>query len=467
MRVHWHRRDLRISDNVGLSDPSSRPIGLFIFDPAILTFASANRVVFLQAAIYSLRSAYKNRGSELVIRHGDPGSIFTKLLADCNISEVSWNHSYSGLGKTRDAKLRSKLEDFGIRIQTFHDALCHPPGSITSNKGTPYVIFRYFWDKWNAKEPDGAHSIPTLFNWNAVDGEISAGSVPSRESLEIPEPTVPIPAASAKAAERLLTQFLDEPIYTYLDIRDYPARDATSRLGVHLKFGTIGIRTIIERVNSLMESASEEQVKSITEFQRQLAWREFYFHILTYNPQIVTENFQSFQTDLSWENNENFLSSWKNGNTGFPIVDAGMRQLLAEGYMHNRLRMIVASFLTKDLLINWRYGYAHFREHLLDHETANESGGWQWAASTGMDAQPYFRIFNPMRQGEQYDSKAAYIKSYIPELSEVPANKIHQWDSLSTTHRSKCAPEYPDPIVDHATRREMALDMFESARQSD
>ncbi|MFP4175521.1 MAG: FAD-binding domain-containing protein, partial [Halobacteriales archaeon] len=186
-----------------------------------------------------------------------------------------------------------------------------------------------------------------------------------------------------------------------------------------------------------------------------------------HNPGVVTENYKEYENEIDWRDDDDEIRAWKSGETGYPIVDAGMRQLLDEGFMHNRVRMIVASFLTKDLLVDWRVGYAQFRDHLIDHDTANDNGGWQWAASTGTDAQPYFRIFNPMTQGERYDEEAEYIKAHVPELRDVPAEKIHSWNELNDEERDALAPDYPAPVVDHSERRDEALAMFEEARGED
>ncbi len=254
-------------------------------------------------------------------------------------------------------------------------------------------------------------------------------------------------------------------MYRYDDARDYPARESTSRLSPHLKFGTVGVRELWEKTEGAKNDAgSASDADSVEEFQGQLAWREFYMHVLDDNPGVVVENFKDYQYDIAWRDDPDGVQAWKDGETGYPIVDAGMRQLREEAWVHNRVRMIVASFLTKDLLVDWREGYDWYRQKLVDHDTANDNGGWQWAASTGTDAQPYFRIFNPMTQGERFDSDASYIKRFVPELEDVPPAKIHEWNELDPDEREELAPDYPGPIVDHSHRREMAITMFENAR---
>jgi deoxyribodipyrimidine photo-lyase len=462
MRLHWHRRDLRLADNRGLADAPDRPVGLFVFDEAVLEHAGAARVVFLLDAVGTLRSAYRERGSELLVREGDPASVVPELAADLGAEFVSWNRDYSGLASERDERVDEALEDVHATPQKFHDAVCHEPGSITTNAGEPYSVFSYFGRKWRDREKDDPRAIPEVAP--AADLGVAPGPIPTLSELGFEPPTADVPAAGTDVARTLLGSFLDGDVYRYEELRDYPAKECTSRLSAHLKFGTIGIREVDERVRDALEDASGERRESVAEFRSQLAWREFYTHVLYFNPEVVAENYNSYENPIEWEDDDDLLAAWKRGETGYPIVDAGMRQLRAEAFLHNRVRMIVASFLTKDLLIDWRYGYEHFRELLVDHDTANDNGGWQWAASTGTDSQPYFRIFNPMTQGERYDPDAEYITEYVPELDGVDPDVIHSWHELTPTERANAAPEYPEPVIDHSERREQALSMFERAR---
>ena len=464
MRLHWHRRDLRLADNRGLADAPDRPIGLFVFDRAILKHAGAPRVAFMLDALGKLRESYREHDSELLIRHGDPATAVPALAADLDIEFVSWNRDYSGLARERDGAVKTALEDVEATPQTFHDAVCHEPGSITTNAGDPYSVFTYFGRKWRDREKDEPRDVPPVAAADGVGGEGDRESIPTLSALGFEPPDADVPPAGTEAARRLLASFLDADVYRYAEARDYPAEEATSRLSAHLKFGTIGIREVDGRVRAALEGAAGERRESVAEFRSQLAWRAFYTHVLYFNPEVVTSNYKQYENPIEWENDDDLLSAWKRGETGYPIVDAGMRQLLAEAYMHNRVRMIVASFLTKDLRIDWRYGYDHFRERLVDHDTANDNGGWQWAASTGTDAQPYFRIFNPMTQGERYDPDAEYVRAYVPELRGVAPDVIHSWQELTPTERANAASEYPEPVVEHGERREEALSMFERAR---
>ena len=458
MRLHWHRRDLRLADNRGLADAPGRPIGIFVFDDAVLDHAGAPRVAFMLDALERLRAAYRDRGSELLVRHGDPASVLPEAVERYNTDIVSWNRDYSGLACERDERVTEALKSDSVRPQKFHDAICHEPGSITTNAGDPYSVYTYFWKKWRDREKGDPRSIPTLAE---ADDETS---IPTLDDLGFETPDGTVPPAGTEPARARLSAFLDDDAHQYGERRDYPADECTSRLSPHLKFGTIGIREVDARVRERLAAATGDERDSIEAFRSQLAWREFYTHVLYFNPGVVSENYKTYEEPIEWENDEKLLAAWRRGETGYPIVDAGMRQLREEAFMHNRVRMIVASFLTKDLLIDWRHGYEHFRELLVDHDTANDNGGWQWAASTGTDAQPYFRIFNPMTQGERYDADADYITDHVPELRGVDPDAIHSWHELSPAERADAAPEYPDPIVTHSERRERALAMFERAR---
>jgi len=474
MQLHWHRDDLRCSDNVALStaaanaDERGAVVPVFVFDDDVLAHASPNRVAFMLDALAALRADYRERGSDLVLRRGDPREVLVALADDVGADRVVWNRAHSGLGRERDDDVRAALEDAGVAHEDFEDAICHEPGSITTNEGTPYQVYTYFWKKWRDRSKDAPYDAPSdgaLFAPDDVTVDAGSGELPTQADLGFEEPTADLPAAGTDAARDRLRSFLDSDVYRYDEKRDYPAEDCTSHLSVDLKWGTIGVREVHEAVVAARDLAdTERERESVEEFRGQLAWREFYTHVLHYNPEVVTENYKEYEREIAWRDDPEELAAFKRGETGYPIVDAGMRQLREEGYVHNRVRMIVASFLTKDLQVDWRAGYQHYCDHLVDHDTANDNGGWQWAASTGTDAQPYFRIFNPMTQGEDYDPDAEYIKTYVPELRDADPDAIHSWHELSLSERGRAAPDYPAPIVDHGERREEALAMYETAR---
>ena len=473
MQLHWHRRDLRGTDNRALAaaaeaaetDQDDGVVSLFVFDDSVLDHAGPPRVSYLLESLAELREWYREQGGVLLVRRGDPETVVPDVAEALTADRVVWNRDYSGLARERDAAVRQALNDVEISRESFHDAICHEPGSITTNNGDPYSVFTYFGRKWQDREKNEPYPAPdadVLADPTSLG--VEAGELPTLAALGFDEPEADLLAAGTEAARGRLAAFCEDGIYRYDEDRDYPTRNSTSRLSADLKYGTIGIREVYWETENARETATEAEIEQIDEFQSQLAWREFYTHVLWFNPEVVSQNYKEYENEIDWENDDELLESWKTGETGYPIVDAGMRQLRAEGFMHNRVRMIVASFLTKDLLIDWRKGYDWFREKLVDHDTANDNGGWQWAASTGTDAQPYFRIFNPMTQGERYDPDAEYIKTYVQELQDTDPEIIHSWHEASLTQRRNAAPEYPDPIVDHSERREQALAMFEAAR---
>ena len=464
MRLHWHRRDLRAADNAGLATAAEDGpvVPVFVFDRDVLAHAGPPRVAFMLDALRGLRERYRERGSDLVVRRGDPREVLPELAEEFDADGVTWGKEVSGLGRERDAAVRRALDDADVTREAVGDALLHEPGSIRTNQGEVYSVFTYFWKKWRDREKAEPYAPPATDELADVADDTA---LPTLGELGFDEPEADVPPAGTDAARDLLSAFCEDRIDEYDDRRDYPAEDCTSRLSPHLKYGTIGIREVYEETEAAkLEAPDEAARKSVFEFQDQLAWREFYAQVLWDRPDVVTENYKRYEHPIACRDDPEALQAWKDGETGYPIVDAGMRQLREEAYMHNRVRMIVASFLTKDLLLDWRPGYDWFREKLVDHDTANDNGGWQWAASTGTDAQPYFRIFNPMSQGERYDPDAAYIKRYVPELEGVPAETIHSWHELDQGTREMHAPAYLAPIVEHSERREQAIEMFERAR---
>ncbi len=464
MQIHWHRRDLRATDNRGVAvacEGDGPVAGLFVFDPSILAHASPIRVASMLEALSALRTCYREHDSDLLVRHGEASGVVPAVAAELEADRVVWSDDYSGLANERDEAVRAALEDDGVTAESVTDAICHEPGSITPSQGEYYSVYSYFWKKWRDREKADPYDAPTASELADVSGE----ALPTLGELGFDEPEAAPPTVTMAAARERAAAFCGGPIYQYDDRRDYPGADATSRLSVHLKWGTIGIRELYAATERAHERAPDADARdNVESFQRQLAWREFYAHVLAFNPETVTQNFKSYEQTIEWRDDPDALTAWKNGETGYPIVDAGMRQLRAEGWMHNRVRMLVASFLTKDLLLDWRAGYAWFREKLADHETANDVGGWQWAASTGTDAQPFFRVFNPMKQGRDYDPDAEYIRRYVPELAEATPAEIHGWHDLSPAERTQAAPDYPAPIVDHSERRELAISLFRRAR---
>jgi deoxyribodipyrimidine photo-lyase len=474
MQLHWHRRDLRAADNPALraATDAGETVPVFVFDDRVLEHGSPPRVAYMLDALDALQTWYREHDSTFVLAHGDPVEVIPQLATDLEVDRVTWSRDYSGLARERDTAVRQALDDAGIDRHAVHGALHHEPGSITTNKGEHYSVYTYFWKKWRDRAKASPLEFPPADALVGADElevlddlAVLRKSLPTISELGFDEPEAELLPAGTAAARDRLTAFCESDIYRYEKRRDYPADRCTSRLSADLSWGTIGVREVYAATEDAMARAeTTEEEDSVEEFQSQLAWREFYMHVLAARPDVIDRNYKEYDNDIEWRHDPEALEAWTDGETGYPIVDAGMRQLRAEAYMHNRVRMIVASFHTKDLQLDWREGYDWFRRKLVDHDTANDTGGWQWAASTGTDAQPYFRIFNPMTQGERYDPDAEYIKMYVPELQNVPADQIHRWHELGPTQRQQLAPEYPAPIVDHSEQREAAIEMFERAR---
>jgi deoxyribodipyrimidine photo-lyase len=465
MQVHWHRRDFRLADSLGLSTatPDRPVVGLFVVDEDIHGYASPPRVAFVLSALESLREAYRDRGGELLVRHGDPSAIVPDVATGLDASVVTAATDYSRLATRRDEAVADHLSTVDVEFERPHDGVLVAPGTLTTTDGDPYSVFTYYGRKWHDRDHDAP--VPAPDESALADPALDSGAIPTLAELDYSDPEPTVPEASPDAAVERLDAFVDGPIYDYASQRDYPAAEGTARLSPHLRFGTVGVRTVYEATaDAMAATADDAERESVREFQSQLAWRDFYTEQLAHTPSMVAENLKPFETPIQWQNDERHFAAWTAGETGYPIVDAGMRQLRDEGWLHNRVRMIVASFLTKDLRIDWRWGYGWFRETLVDHDPGNDAGGWQWAASTGTDAQPFFRIFNPTSQAEKFDPDGEYVREYVPELSDVPTDAIHDWPNLDAAARSEFAPDYPAPIVDHAEAREAALAMYRSAR---
>lgn len=424
--IFWFRRDLRLEDNTGLYyalQQEENILPLFIFDKKILDKLedkSDARVDFIHHQVLTIHQELAKKGSSILIKYGDPEEIYRELAEEFEIQSVYTNRDYEPYAKERDKKIEELLKEKNIPFLTFKDQMIFEPGEILNGSGEFYKVFTPFSKVWLDKFKRTHTQLLSAPQWNKLF------------------PTHPLPAISLvemgfeKSNLNIPAMKADEAIIAHYDVtRNFPAQNGTSRLGIHLRFGTISVRTLAVIAAKLNDT-----------FLNELIWREFYMMILAYNPQVVDRAFKPQYDQIPWRNNEAEFEAWCQGKTGYPIVDAGMRELNATGYMHNRVRMIVASFLTKHLLIDWRWGEAYFAKKLLDFELASNNGGWQWAAGTGTDAQPYFRIFNPESQTEKFDKELKYIKKWIPEFGTS---------------------KYPEPIVEHKFARQRALDTYKKA----
>ena len=479
MRIlHWFRKDLRLDDNTALSeaahDAQHDVVPFYASDPDWFARAdmAPTRVRFVLGALTELSASIAARGSRLALAHGEPADVVTRAARAVSADAVYWNDEYEPELRARDDRVEATLRAAGVKVKRFHDRLLVPPGFVKTAAGTPYTVYTPFRNACEAL---------ALAEPHARVEKLAAHDLPSPrlatlERLGFAEPeSAPWPAGESHAHQRL-QRFLGgtgrEPgagLALYATQRDLPAVPATSQLSADLKFGTLGIRRAAHGALAAVERDAK-LAEHATKFVQELRWRDFYAHVLWHFPHVEHGAFRPEFDTLKWRGTDAEFAAWCAGRTGYPIVDAGMRELLATGLMHNRLRMIVASFLCKDLLIDWRRGERWFMTHLVDGDLASNNGGWQWAAGTGTDAAPYFRIFNPVTQGLRFDPHGVYVRRWCPELTLVQDASIHRpWEAgpLVLAEAGVALDEdYPLRIVDHAERRELALAMYGEVKQA-
>ncbi len=460
-QVMWFRRDLRVTDNPALAAAQAeggRLVALFVLDRALLhgPRVGAPRLAYLADALADLDERLTDRGSRLVVCHGRPADIVPEIAASADAAAVHVNADVSPFARRRDAEVARRLATEGRRLEAHDGVLVHPPGCITTGAGDPYKVFTPFYRSWRRHGlPEPLPSPDVLPPSPGLRGE----GVPGREGLGGADAPAE-PAGGESRALARLEAFLEERASRYHEQRDLLGVEGTSRLSADLHYGCLSPRTVLARL--------DHDDPGHDAFASEIAWRDFYGHVLHAWPEVVDTEFNPVWRALPWEGEGPLFDAWREGRTGFPVVDAAMRQLLATGWMHNRARMIVASFLCKDLRIDWRLGEAHFLRHLVDGDVASNNGGWQWAAGTGTDAQPYFRIFNPTSQGQRFDAEGAYVRRWVPELAAVPDRYLHEPAAMpAATARDvglKLGEDYPWPIVDHAEERERTLAWFKEHR---
>lgn len=427
LNIFWFRRDLRLHDNHGLFRALSEDLPvlpIFIFDKNILDKLEEPedaRVEFIHNEIKDLKNKLEKSGSSLIVRYGRPEKIFEELTEEYDIAGIFSNYDHEPYGRERDKKIGELAEKKGVEFRSFRDHIIFDPSGVLKDDGNPYTVFTPYKNKWlklfkrkMLKEHPSEEKTGNFF-------KISSMPFPGLEEMGFKPAGIEIPPR----------EFPEKVIKSYDKNRDIPGIRGTTRLGIHLRFGTISIRKLMERALDLNKTYAEE-----------LIWREFFMMIMWHFPVVENRSFKKKYENIPWRNNEDEFRAWCEGKTGYPIVDAGMRELNQTGFMHNRVRMITASFLTKHLLIDWRWGEAYFGKKLLDYELSSNNGGWQWAAGSGCDAAPYFRIFNPESQTKKFDPEHQYISKWVPE-----ADSEH----------------YPPEIVNHREARERALSTYKSA----
>ncbi len=453
--LFWHRRDLRISDNLGLAaarQQTQKVVGVFCLDPNILQRddVAPARVTYMIGCLESLQQRYALSGSELLILFNEPTTAIPKLAESLNAKAVFWNWDVEPYAKERDRTILAALKEKGIATQNFWDQLLHSPEELRSGSGQPYTIYTPFWKNWITKAK--ATPVPALQNaigLTDTEKEVArqAGVVelPTAQDLGFIWNNNLVISPGEAAAQAKLNNFCDRTIDQYQEQRNFPAVDGTSQLSAALKFGAIGMRTVWDAIATLSHHRPESAQVSIQTWQQELAWREFYQHAIYNFPELATGAYRQAFKDFPWNDNSEHFQAWCDGKTGYPIVDAAMRQMNTIGWMHNRCRMIVASFMTKDLLLNWQLGEKYFMQKLIDGDLSANNGGWQWSASSGMDPKP-LRIFNPASQAQKFDLDGSYIRKWLPELSSLDT-KLLITGNITPLERASVG--YPAPIVDH------------------
>jgi deoxyribodipyrimidine photo-lyase len=462
--LHWFRRDLRVSDNVALSEALKRAenvVPVFIFEDAFRTGpdVGAARLEFLLQSVESLRKNLLELGHHLVIRCGKSEEILPSLCREAGAQAVFANKRYEPYAQRRDERITNALLKAGYGFELFKDAVVWEETEILTQQGKPYTVFTPYSKAWKARPV--ALPKPRLDSPKAKVQNLKSDALP-KSATEAGYPLKQnIPPGGERAAMELLRKFMSGPVYEYGGDRNFPAIDGTSNLSPHLRAGTIGVRTILAELKKARAKVAPAKRPGCDVFLNELVWREFYLQVLHNFPHVTKGAFRLEYDRLQWSENREHFAAWCAGRTGYPMVDAAMRCLNATGMMHNRLRMIVAMFLTKDLLIHWQWGERYFMQQLVDGDLAANNGGWQWSAGTGTDAAPYFRIFNPVSQGEKFDGEGKFVRQWVPELAAFPDDLIHQpWENPLLLAKSK----YPSRVVIHEEQREKCLAMFKAVK---
>ncbi len=471
----WFRRDLRDFDHAALHHAlvgADAVYCAFVFDREILDVLPSpqdRRVEFIWESVRELDAALRAMGGGLIVRHAPARTAIPHLAALLGAEAVYCNHDYEPAALDRDAAVAHALTEAGIALFTFKDQVVFERDEVLTGSGKPYAVFTPYRNAWLRALTPGQlapHAVAPHAGALARASAAVAGSLPALEAMGFSRTNLAalsvVPGMRGGAAA--FADFRDR-IDAYREARDFPAVKGPSYLSVHLRFGTVSIRELAAYAHA---RALEPGGAGAGAWLSELQWREFYAQILWHHPRVVDHAFRPAYDRLAFPNDPRLFDAWRRGQTGYPIVDAAMRQLNTTGYMHNRLRMIAASFLVKDLLVDWRLGERYFADTLIDFDLASNNGGWQWAASTGCDAQPYFRIFNPVAQSQRFDPEGRFIRRYVPEVAALSATQIHApWLVPATIQQAKhvvVGRDYPAPIVDHAAARTRALALFAAAR---
>lgn len=464
----WFRRDLRLNDNPAFIEACSRHqfvIPLYIYDEKNSVLGGA-QAWWLHHSLTSLSNSLAQLGLNLILRKGEPLEIILDLIKKCSVSSVYWNRCYDPASILRDKKIKATLLEQGIEVLSFNGSVLHEPWTIKNKNGDYFKVFTPYWNhcKQNLNIQAAMH-----LEHRPAGIEVDSDKLWEWKLL----PTINWAARfkeywtpGEEGAQQKLLEFIEHQLNDYKKNRDFPIKNATSRLSPHLHFGEISPWTIVRAIE-LAKLEPKCDLSSADHFLSELGWREFSVYLLFHFPTLPSENFRNEFDAFPWHNDEKLLACWQKGLTGYPIIDAGMRELWATGYMHNRVRMIAASFLTKGLLIDWRLGADWFLDTLVDADLANNSASWQWVAGSGADAAPYFRIFNPVLQSQKFDADGSYIRQWVPELSQLKSQSIHApWESIDSEKIYRTT-NYPMPIINHHEARTRALNYYNQLKKKD
>ncbi|MBD2203174.1 deoxyribodipyrimidine photo-lyase, 8-HDF type [Calothrix sp. FACHB-1219] len=471
--LFWHRRDLRIADNTGLAaarQQSSQVVGVFCLDPNILEGddVAPVRVTYMIGCLQALQQRYAQVGSQLLILRDNPVKAIPRLAAALNAKAVFWNWDVEPYSQERDRNIIDALKEKGIGfLEKNWDQILHTPEEIFTGSNNAYTVYTPFWKNWiskpKAKPVETLHDVAGLTpEQQEIAKQAGAIALPTAKDLGfIWDGGLILPPGEA-AAQKRLEEFTHAAINEYQEQRNFPAVEGTSQLSAAFKFGAIGIRSVWQAtLEALENSRSEETEANIRTWQQELAWREFYQHAMYHFPELADGAYRNTFKNFPWDDNDEHFQAWCEGRTGYPIVDAAMRQMNEIGWMHNRCRMIVASFLTKDLLINPKLGEKYFMQRLIDGDLSANNGGWQWSASSGMDAKP-LRIFNPASQAQKFDADGEYIRQWLPELRSLDTEYLV---TGKITPLERRAVGYPDAIVDHNQRQRQFKNRYQQQKE--
>jgi deoxyribodipyrimidine photo-lyase len=464
--IHWFRKDLRLTDNTALQaavkgGAQVEPVYVLSDWQKKHQWTGSIRQQFLCGCLEALAKNLEAIGSRLILRAGRADLEIEKLILETKASAVYYNRDYDPYGREMERKVQSVCARYGVAFHGYKDRVLHEAEEVLTGSGGPYRVYTPYSRNWLSLDKAAPVGRPKSLG-KPADAAISSLPVPTLDHWKLAATSADLPIPGERAArERMKTFIENRTLMSYAHRRNIPAGTSTSRLGQDLRFGLISIRELYERcMAAVSQAATADARTSIETYIKELAWREFYQAILWFYPSVFEEEFSADFRGMAWPGTDEDFHRWSQGMTGFPIVDAGMREMLHTGFMHNRVRMIVSMFLTKDLHCHWKLGESFFMQHLVDGENASNNGGWQWSAGTGADAAPYFRIQNPWTQTKSYDPEGAYIRQWVPELNQVSPERLQ----APPKDGRPLAPGYPLPIVDHSTERARTLAMFAKHR---